>query len=145
MKIITKFKTNDGREFNSEVEAAKHEKLLANIERVMRPLTIPREIAERISNGEGWYQHKIEDVFAAREGILALARPLYAQSYPVFNTPGKEAHPLSFIGRVLSDNPDDPLGDAWNRFMRIDERGREHQQPYYAYTAGPAANHKQLN
>jgi len=147
MKAITQFQSEDGKVFDSADKCGEHERLCIAVEQVMKPLEIPKEQSKGVSDGIGWYQHDINAVYAAREGILALARPKYAKSFPVFNTPGKDAHPLSVIGRILSDCTDwhDPIGNAWGRFAQIDEQGREHQQCYFAYTNGPEKEHVCLN
>lgn len=146
MIAITKFKTDDGTEFSSEEKAVAHERLCQQVRDAMRPLDIPAPLLKRVSDGEGWYQHDIETVYAVREAILALARPKYAKNYPVFNANGRTVHPLSSIGRILSDcDRHDPIGNAWSRFANIDATGREHQQCYFAYTAGPSVDHVCLN
>lgn len=138
MEKITKYKTTDGTEFTELVKAEEHEQLLLQIDRVMAPLgDTPKEVKD----GKGWVHHDLERVFDAREGILEICRARgYAKHYPAFNTHGKNTHPMSIIGRVLNDGGG-PLDKAWGRFCRIDEQGREHQQPYYAYTGGPDASH----
>jgi hypothetical protein len=146
MIAITKFKTHDGVEFDTEEKAAAHEHLCQQVRAAMIPLDIPAPLLKRVRDGEGWYQHDIETVYAVREAILALARPRYAKSYLVFNAHGRTVHPLSSIGRILSDcDRSDPIGKAWSRFASIDATGREHQQCYFAYTAGPSTDHVCLN
>ena len=138
MKTVTKYQTTDGREWKSRDEAKKHEDLCLQVEEAMKPLG---DIPEEVSRGKGWIQHDLETVWQAREDILVICREQgYAEHYPAFNTPGREAHPLSVIGRVLNDNGG-PLNSAWNRFMCIDPQGREHQQPYFAYGNGPDSDH----
>lgn len=138
MKTITKYKANDGTEWNDEASALKRDNLVAQVDAVMAPLgTVPK----RVTDGEGWLQHDPEVVIAAKQGILDLCKPDFAKAFPQFNEPAEKVHPLSIIGRILDDAPDDPRSRAWNRFCRIDPQGREHQQCYFAYTDGPAADH----
>lgn len=147
MKLITQYKAEDGKIFDDADKCGEHERMCVKVAWVMKPLEIPAEIAKQVQDGVGWYQHDLEAVHAVREAILALCRPKYAKNFPVFNKHGSKTHPLCVIGRILSDSTDryDPLGNAWNRFSRIDEKGREHQQCYYAYTNGPEKKHVCLN
>ncbi len=138
MKTITKYKADDGTEWTEEAQAMRRDELVAKVAAVMEPLgTVPK----RVSDGEGWLQHDPAIVIAAKQGILDLCKPDFANSFPQFNEPAAKVHPLSIIGRILDDCPDDPRSRAWNRFCRIDPEGREHQQPFFAYTGGPAVEH----
>lgn len=147
MKTITKFVANDGSEWKSESGAIQRDALIIAVNEAMRPLEMSEAYRKAIEAGDGWYQHDLLSVHSAREAILALARPIYAQHYPAFNTHGSEVHPLSIIGRILDDGDRNPISDAWRRFANIDETGREFQQCYYAYGAGRGSSHagKQLN
>lgn len=138
MTTITKYQANDGSEWTTAEDAEKRDSLHACVQEIMAPLgTTP----EYVQCGKGWVQHKLETVLTAKDGILDLCRELgYHKNFPAFNHPGRECHALGIIGRVLSDDGG-PLGSAWGRFGRIDEKGREHQQPYFAYTAGPLPEH----
>ena len=49
-----------------------------------------------------------------------------------------DVHPRSWAGRFFDDSGG-PLADAWARLSRIDERGREWQQPYYVDHPNPEA------
>ena len=122
----TVYVTSDGHEYALEKDALLHEQCLE----AMAPLGsfVELESTQRI-------KHNIECVYAAREALLQICRSLgYASAYLVFNTPGKNAHPLGVIGRILSDGGG-PLYHFWSRLMCIDEAGYEYQQPYFAHTA----------
>jgi len=138
MNTITKFKADDGTEFNSVTDCAEYELLCAKVDKIMAPLgDVPKEVEA----GEGWLQHDLETVNVAKDAILQLCRNEgFANSFDYFKARGRDCHPLSIIGRILSDN-DGPLADAWGRFGRIDPSGREHQQCYFAYTNGPDKSH----
>ena len=138
METIIKYKTKDNREFSDKTEADNHEILIGKVEQVMKPLgTVPKDVRD----GKGWLQHRIEIVNTAKDQILDLCREQgLDKQYSVFSNQGRECHPLSIIGRILSDIGG-PISRAWARFGRIDELGREHQQQYYAYTNGPADYH----
>lgn len=145
MRSITQYQTYDGRVFSSEASALLHEQIIDDIREVMTPLDLPDDIKKPLSDGRGWYQHDLGTVIACRDGILNLCEKHGVGTWhDSFKKRGAEIHPLSIIGRILDDSGH-PLGEAWNRFSRIDPQGREHQQCYFAYTAGPEKEHICLN
>jgi len=130
----------DGDKFDSAEKCTAHENLVERIRKIMEPLKIPDDAAEKVSNHAGHWQHDIETVYAAREDILSICREQQKVAgnenlYPAFKHHGREVHPLSVVGRIL-DDIGGPLNDAWRRFAMIDPAGREWQQCFYAYTAG---------
>lgn len=138
MRIITKYQSTDGSEWDDPAKASQRDALCSLVDAAMAPLgSVPKEVED----GKGWLQHDIEVVHQAMDDILEICRGEgYDKSFPVFKHRGRECHPRSVIGRILDDNGG-PLARAWSRFNRIDEQGREHQQSYYAYTAGPRPEH----
>lgn len=142
MKQIIRYKADDGSEHSTAKAAEARDKLAAQVNQAMAPLGAPLgALSEDVESGKGWIQHNLETVLRAKDAIIEICRAQgYAEHYPVFNNPGRDIHPLSIVGRVLDDNGG-PLNLAWSRFCRIDEKGREHQQCYYAYTAGPDKRH----
>lgn len=138
MRAILKFKANDGSEWDDEAAAIKRDKLVEKVDAAMKPLG---KVPEAVEDGKGWLQHNLEVVYKAKDDILDICREQgLHEHYPVFNEQGRKCHALSVIGRILDDYHD-PLSKAWSRFARIDEKGREHQQCYFAYTNGPAKDH----
>lgn len=137
MTTIQKYRARDGREFENHDKARNHEALLDAIDKVMLPLS-PEPTGDQLRRG--WVQHDLAKVIACKQGILDLAKLKFGKSFKAFHAPAKDVHPLSIVGRVLSDS-DSPLNKPWSRFCRIDEQGREHQQCYYAYTNGPEREH----
>jgi hypothetical protein len=138
MNKITKYKSTDGSEWDTEAVCVERDELCAQVNEAMAPLG---DVPEGVNAGKGWLQHDPETVLQAKDAILEICREdKYLSSLPAFSGPGRACHPLSIIGRIL-DDCGGPLGTAWNRFCRIDSQGREHQQCYYAYTSGPARDH----
>lgn len=138
MKTITKYQSNDGAEWADPIEAQKRDALCLKVEAAMKPLG---GVPQAVVDGRGWLQHDLETVNKAKDAILEICREEgYAKTWKVFDSPGRECHPLSVIGRILDDNGG-PINEAWRRFGRIDEKGREHQQAFYAYTNGPLPAH----
>lgn len=138
MKAVTRYKTNDGSLFDDEDKAIAHEALCDKIDAVMAPLP---PVPEEVERGKGWAQHDPEKVLTARDGILDICREQKLdEHYPVFKNRGRDVHPMSVVGRIL-DDVGGPLNRAWSRFCRIDDQGREHQQPYFAINK-PDSDHK---
>lgn len=138
MKAILKYQANDGSEWSKESDAKNRDDMMLRVEEAMAPLG-PKPTREQ--EDKGWIQHNPETVIQCMQGILDLCKPDFAPSCPVFNTPAKDVHPMSIIGRILCDSGSGPRETAWRRFANIDPHGREHEQPYYAYTAGPRPEH----
>ncbi len=139
MKTITKYQTKDGREFNDDKSAKAHEFLCTKVANAIHPLgTIP----EKVSNGDGWIQHSRASVENTKLALLLLAKPLFKgweNLQKAYNNDPLSIHPHSFMGRLLSDC-DTPIYSGWNRLMCIDDKYREHQQPYFALN-GPDKGH----
>jgi hypothetical protein len=138
MKIITKYKANDGSEWTDINDALKRDELCDSVNEVMHPLG---RVPKAVEDGKGWLQHDLETVLRAKDGIFQICREEgLNKNFQIFDNPGREVHPMSIAGRIL-DDIGGPLNYAWARFCRIDDKGREHQQCYYAYTAGPNPDH----
>ena len=136
MNKVTRYQTRDGLEFPTGEAAAEHEQLLDDVEEAMSPLG---DTPQAVKDGEGWVQHDPETVLAARDTVLDLARKHGVITY--IHKSGRECHPLSIVGRILSDHGG-PLARAWGRVARIDPDGREHQQSYFAYEGAPEHYHR---
>lgn len=138
MKTITKYQSLDGSEWTFPNKAAARDALCLKVDAAMLPLG---DVPQGVKDGKGWLQHDLETVNQAKDAIMEICRAEgFAEHFPAFKHPGRECHPLSVIGRILDDNGG-PLNKAWGRFGCIDAQGREHQQPFYAYTNGPLPEH----
>jgi hypothetical protein len=130
----------DGTRFDSEADALAHESLLEKIAVALAPLgSTPGDVAD----GNGWVQHSRDSFVAAKTALCALVAPAIEDGWPraaaICRAAPIEVHPMGIVGRILSESRS-PLGDAWNRFTRIDDKFREHQQPFYALH-GPESRH----
>lgn len=135
---VIRYRSEDGSEWKSEVEAIKQDTLLLKIQIAMFPLG---DVPIDVKDGKGWLQHDLSVVNKAKQGILDLCKEEgFSEDWPQFNEPADKVHPLSIVGRILDDSGG-LLSDAWRRFGRIDVDGREHQQCYYAYTSEPEPEH----
>ena len=138
METITKYRANNGSEWADKAKAEERDALCFTVDEIMKPLG---DIPQAVTDGKGWLQHNLETVLCAKDAILDVCRAKgFNKTFPAFNNKDRDCHAMSIIGRVLMDH-DGPLSVAWNRFCKIDDKGREHQQPYFAYTKGPLLEH----
>jgi hypothetical protein len=125
MEAITKYKARDGSEWASEAEARATENLLDVVDEIMAPLGPPVSVRP-----EEYVQHNAGTVLAARAAIVKLCAKRLP-GFPIFHhEPAEEVSPFSVAGRIL-DDIGGPLSVAWCRFMKIDDQGREWEQPYF--------------
>jgi hypothetical protein len=123
------YRTADGRQFDSEQEAADHEAFVAKIPLATASLG-PRP--EAVEDGKGWVQHSEAAYRAAHRATIQLARPLFKGFKNLENASDDEIHPLGYAGRVVDDSGSPLWSTAWFRLSCIDSQFREHQQPYFA-------------
>ena len=76
----------------------------------------------------------------ARRVLWAEVQNKYGETYKHWlQWRADDVHPLSMVGRILDDNPEDPLSRAWRRMATWDlENGRIYDQPYFVTHAGEA-------
>lgn len=123
MKVVTKYRANDGTEWDTPEAAQKRDALCAEIDEVMNPLPMPpRSSGERIAVDR-------DAAHRAKERIVALCRREFPNT-PVFTYDAKSIHPFSVAGRILDDTGG-PLRTAWQWFMCYDA-GYLYEQPYFA-------------
>lgn len=125
---FTKYRSSDGKLWDSEEAAIKRDALCDEIAVAMMPLGNQPDL------GHGkWIQHTREDLFQARRNLWEIVKDHYGRSYPKWlEANADDVHPFSVVGRVLSDCGG-PLDDAWGRLRRCNfENCREYDQAYYA-------------
>ena len=131
MKAITKFKAEDGVEFNSEADCIAHEALCAEIDEIMA--TLPRRPNDegcRFSNGHGFLQHSTEKFWPARDALLRIGNRLFPHKWFDQSLADRTVD-SSWAGRLISETSA-PLWRAWSRISCVDKQLREWGQPYYA-------------
>jgi len=79
------------------------------------------------SSCPSYIQHIAEDVEEAQRLFIELVDEVLGTKYS-----GKEIHRRGIIGRIIDDSGNRELYQAWNRFVCIDDKYREWEQPYYA-------------
>lgn len=124
-QAVTRYKADDGSLWDTEAQADKRSNLVMEVRAAMRHL--PDVDVER----HQYFQHDPIVLFTARRELYEIAKREHLQSFPkLLAANADEVHPLSFVGRVLSEC-DGPVPRAWNRFCRICfDTFREYDQPY---------------
>ena len=131
MKAITKYKANDGTEFETEKQCQEYESLCARVSAVMEAWPEhPKNDGCSFVNGGGFIQLTKGTFEQVRSNLL----DIIAQEIPnqwVEQSKDGTRHPI-WVGRLLSDAGSGPLYSAWLRIQCVDPSFREWGQPYYA-------------
>lgn len=131
MKTITKFQSDDGKEFDDEAKCVAHEKLCAEVVLIMASLpALPKDDGCNFSNGHGFIQHQRALFLAVRESLLHIGNRLMPHEWFSSAIANTSAH-LSWAARLL-DDIGGPVATAWHRIYCTDSDLREWGQPYYA-------------
>ena len=129
MKAITKYRADDGAEFDCIERCERHERLCADIAKAMEPM------GERPKLGDGdHFEHAVKDCLQVKRNMLAIVRRELdpeGTRFPVLKHPDDAIHPMSAVGRIVDDYGG-LLNKAWGRLCCISfTTGREYEQPYF--------------
>ena len=130
MKKITKYRADDGTEFNSEAEAVNHDALCLEIKEVMSELPKRPSNGCKFENGEGFIQHQPHVFFGVRHALLAIGKRYIELGWIDQAIKDRNIHP-SWVIRLF-DERCPALSRAWYRIMCTDKKLREWGQPYFA-------------
>ncbi len=129
MKKIEMWETQDGRKFDSQLDAEKYESTLLTATEWMARLCTPPKNQNLYVDP---FHHDMEVVKKVRAGIVGLAKSEgYACLLDVEDF--SKADPNGILGRYLDDS-NSPLCAACYRLCCIDSHGREWDQIYTAMT-----------
>jgi hypothetical protein len=142
MKKITKYVSNDGKEFAKQAECLKYEEQAKKIATIMKDLPARPKDTD-FSNGKGYIQHKKTVFNRAKKRLIVLAADLFNIKGLKKEKP-ENVHPHSIVGRYIGDSGNYALNDAWYRIMCTDTKYREWGQPYYT-THPTEGDLRQLN
>lgn len=142
-KAITMYEAEDGTRFGTLERAEQHDELCRVLEDVMAQL---RPVPEGDFGNErrGYVQQDPAAVRAVKVRLVEIAAALPHMGWFQERLDAGEAaevHPMSYGGRIMSECAPRPLGYAWSRLARIDDRGREWEQPYFALNPGKGCQH----
>lgn len=129
MKQITKWKSENGREFDNSEQAQKADELFAKQNEVSKLLPQAVDIRCEFANGGGYVQHTQEDVNKFMAGIRELIANEFGETSDIVK--GFDKNPIGMVGRFLDDSGSDTYR-LWSRLYNIDPRLREWGQRFYA-------------
>jgi len=136
MKKITKFKSDDGEEFDSKKECEAHEALISEADHIFRDWPVPVDKGCGFSNGDGYISLDKNMYERTRNEFLDLvlkAFPKWGDMKKVVEITRKMDSNWGIIGRYLGDS-DTPLYHYWCQFMDVDTKAlRLWGQGYYAH------------
>jgi len=130
MKIITKYRADDGTEFNSEAEAVNHDALCLEIKEVISDLPKRPSNGYKFENGEGFIQHQPHVFWGVRDALIAIGKRYINYGWLDKTLKDRDIHP-SWVLRLF-DEQCPALSRAWYRIMCTDKKLREWGQPYFA-------------
>lgn len=84
------------------------------------------------SSCPSYIQHIAKDVEEAQRNFIKLVDEVLGTKYS-----GSEVHRRGIIGRIIDDSGNKELYKGWHRFVCIDDKYREWEQPYYAINEQP--------
>jgi hypothetical protein len=122
MQKIEKYKANDGREFNTEVECKVHENLIAEADKIFKDWPVPIDSSCGFSNGEGYIQLTKELYDSVRNGLLDLIRdtfPKWKSMQEAVDITRNMDSNWGIIGRYLDDS-DTPLYKYWCQLLNVE-------------------------
>lgn len=128
-EAVVEYIADDGKRFRSEAECLNYEAELEAVGEIMS--RIPES---RLEFGT-YRQHDRNTLLQIRRDLWQLVLAKYGDRWS--GTKWKEwnadeVHPMSIVGRVLSDSGHGPIEKAWHRLGCFDfELGREYDQPYF--------------
>lgn len=131
MRAITKYQADDGKVFDSEQAAIKHDAKILSVKcayKLLKPT--PKNDGCDFANGGGYVQQDPIKVQEFKRQIMLMGAEHHSKMEEWAKNP-MEVHPQSIVGRILSDC-DSTLYEAWYRVMCMDDKFREWGQPYYA-------------
>jgi hypothetical protein len=129
MKAVTKFKSDNGRLFDTEEEARKSDALFAAQNEVSKLLLQAVDRSCDFSNGGGFIQHSKQDIDAFTAGIRNLIVMEFGDKGETLRA--FDVQPNGFVGRYLDDSGSNTYR-LWCRLRNIDSELREWGQGYYA-------------
>ena len=132
MEAITKFRTVDGREFNTESEAVAHEDCLARVQEAMEDWPADPDAGTSccaFTNGRGYIQLSESLVIGARNRLLDIIAETIDHKW-IAQSREDPTVDYSWVARLLDDYGH-CAGRAWYRIGCVDKLWRWWGQPYF--------------
>lgn len=125
-QAVMQFTTSDGSKFLDRQRAESYEAEWQSVKPILDQIP-------QVNLGHGQFKSVPAEVLQKiRRDLWPVVVARYGSSWPKWREwQADEVHPMSIVGRVLSDCGG-PIADCWNRLMVFDfERGRIYDQPYF--------------
>lgn len=140
MKTITKYKADDGSEWDSAEKCVAREQMIVGVEKAMAVLKPhPTNL-----NWDGYVQHDQETLLECKRSLFKISNQKGVLKWWIDKQKvehGKtekdlieDCHPSYFL-RML-DGGNRPICSGYSRLAAIDENLREWNQPYFALNPG---------
>ena len=134
MKKVEKFKSVDGRLFDSKQECLVHEQKINEIEAVYNMLHIPNKYKDNMKfvNGDGKIQHTEQEVLSYKKTVIELVfkyNDFIREEFEKYSI--EEINSRGIFGRYIDDCAYD-FKSLWWRLMCINSKHQEFGQPYFA-------------
>lgn len=140
MKAITKYVSDDGREFTDEAKCVAYEVLCAKVAAIMSKLDpIPDLPSCGFANGGGYLQHDPVIAAEARIALLVLANEVMPHRWFAETIANPDAD-SSWASRMIGEMSEPCLWKAWSRFGCMTKGFREYGQPYFRLNPSEAKN-----
>lgn len=131
MKTIIKYEAIDGKIFDSEKECIKYDKIAEKVNEYLKDYEDP----DNFNIGIGYIQHPKHTKNKFVYELLKLANEWW---------PKEKFVGFSYVlGRYIDDSHMRCLNHLMHRYMCMDDKDREFEQPYYVLH--PESVNKQLN
>jgi hypothetical protein len=128
VKEVTRYQSEDGKEFVDKNECEKYDMLLSNCKRINDILKPKPEGCDFFNSGES-IQQNIEDVKDFKRHIVQACSSYIDHQY-VRDVANGERH-ISHLSRLVCDKQISPINRLFYRLECIDKNGKEYGQPYF--------------
>ena len=139
METITKFKANDGTEFNDKQKCIDHENLLEEIKEIISKLE-PKKVSCDFSNGSGYILQNPKTFRDVRKSILEIAKRFTDHHWIQESIDKQLEVDPSWAGRIISECCPDCVWKAWSRISCTTNDYKEYGQQYYRNNPEKAKN-----
>lgn len=139
-KKITMYEANDGTQFDCLDLARAHDMLCnAVVDATARLSPVPK--GDFGNDRRGYLQQDPAAVLEVKVRLVEIAAGIGMRWFKEHLAEAHGIHPMSVAGRFMDDGAPEPLARAWGRLQRIDDKGREWEQPYFALNPEEGCQH----
>lgn len=146
MQIITKWKAEDGREFDDKGKCEKYEADCLEIAAIIGQLVaLPGHLDScAFANGSGYLQQDQTVFMKVRLQLLEKAKD-YTDFRWIQESIDDPSVDPSWAGRIIGECGNGPINSAWYRIMNTDKQFKEWGQGYFTHNPGGREKNVCLN